>query len=87
MNAKKAVELGFADKVLYTDAAPEGDALTNAFIFGRRTVFNSLLAKLPKAALPPTEPPPEPDVPADTLCQDTLYIEETRYYKNQFEII
>jgi len=83
MNAKKAVELGFADKVLYTGNAPEGEPLTDAFLFGRRAVFASMLAKLPKAvALPPVEPsdPPAPE-PADDGA------DEISIYRNQFEIL
>jgi ATP-dependent Clp protease protease subunit len=69
MNAKKAVELGFADKVLYTEGVE--DTISDSLLFGRRTVFNTLLAKFPKAE------PPAPPV-------DTGEIEQ---YKNQFEII
>lgn len=49
-NAKKAVELGFADKIMYNSQEPEGVMPTDSFLFGRRTVFNSLIAKLPKTA-------------------------------------
>jgi len=75
MNAKKAVELGFADKILYTDKEPETDNVLDSFIFGRRVVFNSLLAKLPKAE--PPEPAPE----------DKTYINEIENLKLEFEII
>ena len=46
MNARKAVELGFADKILYTDEHSEKDDVLDSYIFGRRVVFNSLLSKL-----------------------------------------
>lgn len=44
-SAKKAVELGFADKVLYQDAEPEND---QDFIFDKATVTNALIRKMPK---------------------------------------
>lgn len=49
-SAKKAVELGFADKVLYTEynSNTEGN---ESFIFDRMTVVNSLMKKLPKVKL------------------------------------
>lgn len=75
MNAKKAVELGFADKILYTDKEPETDSVLDSYIFGRRVVFNSLLAKLPK-----TEPP-------EPVIEDTTYINEIETLKTEFEII
>lgn len=47
-SAKKAVELGFADKVLYTEnnSKEEGN---ESFIFDKMTVFNFLMKKMPKA--------------------------------------
>lgn len=45
-NAKKAVELGFADKVLYAKSEPE---VTDGFIFDKVTVTNALMRKLPQA--------------------------------------
>ena len=48
MNARKAVELGFADKILYAEGVPpedEGEGL----IFSRSAVTNSLLSKFTKA--------------------------------------
>ena len=44
-SAQKAVELGFADKILY---APEMKAAPEGFIFDRVTVPNALIRKLPK---------------------------------------
>ena len=46
MNAKKAVELGFADEILYEDKASE---LPEAFMFDKMTVTNSFISKFPKA--------------------------------------
>ena len=45
-SAKKAVELGFADKVLYEDTEENA---TDGFIFDKVTVTNTLLRKIPKA--------------------------------------
>jgi ATP-dependent Clp protease protease subunit len=48
MNANKAVELGFADKILYTDEkAPPADD-TRMMMFSRAAVYNSFLGKIPK---------------------------------------
>lgn len=47
-NAKKAVELGFADKILFSDDAEETteDEPLEAVMFSRKAVTNSLLSKL-----------------------------------------
>lgn len=45
MNAKKAVELGFADAVLYTDAQRPLTDMEDGLIFSRAAVTNSLLSK------------------------------------------
>jgi ATP-dependent Clp protease protease subunit len=45
-NSRKAVELGFADRVLYEDTKQES---ASAFIFDKVTVTNALIKKLPKA--------------------------------------
>lgn len=51
MNAKKAVELHFADGILYTESAPQ-DA-PGGLIFSRMAIQNSLLSKFPvKKPLP-----------------------------------
>ncbi|MEG1256406.1 head maturation protease, ClpP-related [Clostridium sp.] len=47
-SAKKAVELGFADKVLYEESKAE-DQSAEGFIFDKVTVTNALMIKLPKA--------------------------------------
>ena len=44
-SANKAVELGFADKVLYEENQEE---ITDGFIFDKVTVVNSLIRKLPQ---------------------------------------
>ena len=43
-SAQKAVELGFADKVLYEDS----EEATDGFIFDKVTVTNTLMRKIPK---------------------------------------
>ena len=43
-SAQKAVELGFADKILY---APDAQDAAEGFIFDRLTVTNAFLRKLP----------------------------------------
>lgn len=43
-SAQKAVELGFADKVLYEDS----EEVTDGFIFDKATVTNALMRKIPK---------------------------------------
>ena len=45
MNAKKAVELGFADSVLYADAQRPVTDVEDGLIFSRAAVTNSLLSK------------------------------------------
>lgn len=47
-NAKKAVELGFADKILFSDDAEEtvSEQDMEAVMFSRKAVTNSLLSKL-----------------------------------------
>lgn len=62
-NATKAVELGFADKVLFSDPAPEqkDEEALPAMMFSRAAVTNSLLSKLM-----PTKPA-APGTPVDQL--------------------
>lgn len=72
-NAKKAVELGFADKILFadgqgyvTDDAGEGmavsDEMSAPVMFSRQAVMNSMLSKL----IPPKKPV-EKRTPVDQL--------------------
>ena len=49
MNAKKAVELGFADSVLYTDVQRPVTDTADGLIFSRAAVANSLLSKFGQA--------------------------------------
>lgn len=49
MNAKKAVELGFADDILFAEnTAPAPDTVQDSVLFSRQAVTNSFLNKLPK---------------------------------------
>lgn len=69
-NAKKAVELGFADKILFADGQAEndaggvaiGDEMTAPVMFSRQAVTNSMLSKL----IPPKKSA-EKRIPADQL--------------------
>ena len=65
MSAKKAVELGFADGILFaqdkSEGAPDGAVLDDSFTFSRRAVTNSLLTKL-RAHIPKPENPGPPDI-------------------------
>ena len=68
MNAKKAIELGFADGLL-EGLTPEEEAEVS-FAFSRRAVTNSLLGKCMKNA-PVIKPPLKPVKPADTGTADS----------------
>lgn len=63
-NAKKAVELGFADKILFSEEAEDmGDEKAlEAVMFSRKAVTNSLLSKL--------MPEKNPGTPIDQLEKD-----------------
>ena len=65
MSAKKAVELGFADGILFTqdkqEGVPDGVILEDSFTFSRRAVTNNLLTKM-RARFPhPEAKTPAPD--------------------------
>jgi len=48
MNAHKAIELGFADGILFMEGeAPHGIEVSDGMIFSRQAVTNSILRKLP----------------------------------------
>ncbi len=63
-SANKAVELGFADKVLYEDNQEEA---TDGFIFDKVTVTNALMRKIPKAKQ--TQSVAETGTPHDQLIK------------------
>lgn len=65
-NAKKAVELGFADSILYTQENPEENLDVEAMLFSRAAVTNSLLTKL---SMKKTKEPVPNKVPADKLMK------------------
>ena len=48
LNAKKAVELGFADRLLYEEQVTNIEPV----LFSRTAVMNSLLGKLPRKSQP-----------------------------------
>ena len=52
MNAKKAVELGFADSVLYADVQRPLTETADGLIFSRAAVTNSLLSKFGQGTQP-----------------------------------
>ena len=60
MNANKAIELGFADKILFMESDERIPLDTGQdLIFSRAAVYNSLLEKMPKKAKPKTGTPIE----------------------------
>lgn len=65
-NAKKAVELGFADSILYTQEDVEKNPDVGAMLFSRAAVTNSLLTKL---SIKKTKEPVTNKVPADKLMK------------------
>ncbi len=56
MNANKAVELGFADKIMFAEGEKNA---ADSLIFSRVAVTNSLISKLPKQQKPKTATPIE----------------------------
>ena len=63
-NAKKAVELGFVDGILFQ--GNEQNPNSEGIIFSQLSITNSLLGKLPKRPKPP-DPEPEPTVPSTPI--------------------
>jgi hypothetical protein len=60
MNANKAIELGFADKILFMESDERIPLDTGqGLIFSRAAVYNSLLGKIPKKTKPKTGTPIE----------------------------
>lgn len=64
-NAKKAVELGFADDIMFAGESPPGIEASDGLIFSRQAVLNSTLSKLPK--------PDKPKTPIESL-QKRLFL-------------
>ena len=46
MNARKAVELGFANEIMYTEKDQNSEKISNSYIFSRMAVTNKLIYKL-----------------------------------------
>ena len=71
MNAKKAMELGFADELLFKKEE-ETTGVENSFTFSRRAVTNSLLSKVSRKATPKqtSKPTNQPAQPAGTPIAD-----------------
>lgn len=68
MSANKALELGFCDKVLYTEQViPE--AIASSFIFDKLTVTNNFMGKLPKVKQNNTVKGEEPKTPYNHLAK------------------
>ena len=65
MNANKAVELGFADDLLFK-ADSENAAAKDSFVFSRRAVTNSLMSKI-KSHHTPSEPAKPAGTPISEL--------------------
>ncbi len=61
LNAYKALELGFADDILFREESTPSTA-QDSFTFSRRAVTNSLLDKL-RSKIPNTQPQSQPEEP------------------------
>lgn len=60
MNANKAIELGFADKIMFTEDEERSPLDTGqGLIFSRAAIYNSLLGKIPKKQKPKIRTPIE----------------------------
>ena len=71
-NAKKALELGFVDKILFTNEEEEKavDAM-EGMVFSQRAVTNSLLDKI-KAQSKRYAKPAKPSAPDNRVSADAL---------------
>lgn len=61
MNAKKALELGFCDEIMYQPEAEQPDTPKDSFTFSRRAVTNCLMDKV-KARMPAEKPRVDADM-------------------------
>ena len=80
MNAKKDVELGFADSILFSDTPQESQPEADGLIFSRMAVTNSILNKLPrnpKPDKPPQEEQPN-TIPVDVAKATPVVLLEKR---------
>lgn len=73
MSARKAVELGFADEIMYTNDRRPAQFITDFEMFSQKAVTNSLLKKLGfelpiREEAPPGKQPPQPKgTPVESL--------------------
>lgn len=68
MSAHKAVDLGFADGILYTDEGPREEESPMGFLFDRETVVNMMTRNTRPPGRPrQAEKPAKTGVPVDTL--------------------
>lgn len=61
MNAKKALELGFCDEIMYQPEAAPLESTEDSFVFSRRAVTNCLMDKV-KARMPAEKPRVDADM-------------------------
>ena len=67
MSAKKAIELGFADDLLFKNSDEGTAAAEDSFAFSRRAVTNSLLSKVNRKSAPKSEPARKAGIPIADL--------------------
>ena len=67
MSAKKAIELGFADDLLFKNSDEGTAAVEDSFAFSRRAVTNSLLSKVNRKSAPKSEPAGKAGIPIADL--------------------
>lgn len=67
MSAKKAIELGFADDLLFKNSDEGTAAVEDSFAFSRRAVTNALLSKVNRKSAPKSEPARKAGIPIADL--------------------
>ena len=67
MNARRALRLGFIDKILYEDEEPEPEETDHGFLFSRMAVTNCLINKFQKAKPKEDKPKPPTGTPIESL--------------------
>lgn len=75
MDARAAIDMGFADELHHTTGAEEVTPATEALVFNRRASELALVNKLTSNTRPPTKPEPvsqEPDAPAGRSIAEAL---------------
>jgi ATP-dependent Clp protease protease subunit len=76
MNAKKAIEYGFADGMLERETPADDQDEAEAYAFSRRAVTNCLLGKLGPLIPKPAAVPEQPKVHADQLLRRLYQLKE-----------